>query len=84
MIGRLAGPRKTPDPKSRPITPRTFERLLVALEKVYPGKVRRAVDVMPAAVNKTIDNEEDALETIARVEAHFVLQGIRKKKLKSG
>lgn len=65
---RDPGPRSTPDPKSKPITPETYERLLVALERVYPGKWRRSVDVMPVAVCKTIDNEADALETIRRVE----------------
>lgn len=39
-----------------------------ALERVYPGKWRRAVDVCPVAVNKTIDNEMDALATIAKID----------------
>jgi len=45
------------------------ERLIAALEARYPGRVRRSVDVMPVAVNKTIDNEADALETIRRCES---------------
>jgi hypothetical protein len=61
-------PRTSPRASDPPITSETYERLLAALERVYPGKWRRAVDVCPVAVNKTIDNEEDALETIRRIE----------------
>lgn len=61
-------PRVTPRLKSKPITPETYERLLAALDVVYPGKWRRSVDVCPVAVNKTIDNEADALETILRIQ----------------
>lgn len=60
--------RSTPRLHSKPITPKTYARLLECLESVYPGKWRRAVDVCPVAVNKTIDNEADALETIRRIE----------------
>jgi hypothetical protein len=62
------GLRFTPRTDSQPITSATFERLLQALDSVYPGKWRRAVDVCPVAVNTTIDNEADALETIRRIE----------------
>lgn len=65
---RPSRPRKTPLIGSAPIAPETFDRLLIALESVYPGKWRRAVNVCPVAVNKTIDNERDALETIRRIE----------------
>jgi hypothetical protein len=65
---RPTKPRRTPEIGSRPISAETYERLLAALETVYPGKWRRAVDVCPVAVNKTIDNEADALETIRRIE----------------
>lgn len=57
-----------PDWSTQPMSAETQERLMVALEHHYPGRVRRAVDVMPKAVNKTIDNEADALETIRRCE----------------
>ena len=60
--------RSHPDWKSEPITTETYDALLSALEKAYPGKWRRSVDVCPVAVNKTIDNEADALETIRRIE----------------
>jgi hypothetical protein len=62
-------------PKGEPIKPETFERLLEALERHYPGKVRRAVDVCPVAVNKTIDNEADALETIRRCDLPETVAG---------
>lgn len=59
-------PRTTCDWSSEPIDPTTYDRLIAALEEKYPGKVRRAVCVMPGAVEKVIDNEADALETIRR------------------
>ncbi len=59
--------RVTPDRNSLPIRPETYGLLLAALERVYPGKWRRAVDVCSMAVNKTIDCEADALETIHRI-----------------
>ena len=59
--------RTAPDLKAEPIRAATYARLLVALDLVYPGKWRRAVDVCPVAVNKTIDCEADALETIRRI-----------------
>lgn len=61
--------RTIPDRWPEAISHETYERLLEVLEEVYPGKWRRAVDVCPVAVNKTIDNESDALETIRRIEA---------------
>lgn len=60
--------RDGPDLNSTPIGAETFDRLVAALERVYPGKVRRAVEVCPVAIVKTIDNESDALETIRRIE----------------
>ena len=60
--------RDVPNWDTTPITRETYERLVAALEIVYPGKWRRAVDVCPVAVNKTIDNEADTLETIRRIE----------------
>lgn len=60
--------RTVPDFRSTPITAETYERLLAALERVYHGKWRRAVDVCPVAVTKTIDNEADALATIAKID----------------
>ena len=59
--------RTAPDLKAEPIRAATYARLLVALDLVYPGKWRRAVDVCPVAVNKTIDCEADALKTIRRI-----------------
>lgn len=61
--------RKHPDPRSQPISEATYAKLLRVLERVYPGRWRRAVDVCPVAVNHTIDNQADALETIRRIEA---------------
>lgn len=49
---------------STPMTEATFQRLYAALERVYPGKVWRVVEACPMAV----DNEEDALRTIQRIE----------------
>ena len=49
--------RDVPNLETTPITRETYERLCAVLEIVYPGKWRRAVDVCPVAVNKTIDNE---------------------------
>lgn len=60
--------RDTPNMDDKAIQPRTYQRLLLCLESVYPGKWRRSVDVCPVAVNKTIDNEIDARETIERIE----------------
>jgi hypothetical protein len=59
--------RYSPRTKSEPITARTYDVLLAELERAYPGKWRRAVDVTPVAVCKTVDNEADALETIRRI-----------------
>lgn len=56
------------DYRAAPISEATYVRLLSALDQVYPGKWRRAVDICPAFVSKTIDNEADALETIQRIE----------------
>lgn len=61
------GLRKTHDPASTAITSETFERLMTELGAVYPGKVRRAVILMPAAIEKVIDNEADALATLANI-----------------
>lgn len=63
-----ARPRQHTDPASPPITADTYERLVSALESVYPGRVRRTIEVTPVAITKTIDNETDALETIRRIE----------------
>jgi hypothetical protein len=60
--------RSHPNYKTAPISEETFVELLAALDQVYPGKWRRAVDICPAFVSKTIDNEADALETIQRIE----------------
>lgn len=61
--------RKTKATTSQPITPATYDRLLKLLEARYAGKWWRVVEVCPAAVVKTIDNESDALQTIANLEA---------------
>lgn len=61
--------RYAPARGSEPMSLETQERLIAALEKRYPGKARRAVDVCPVAVNKTIDNEADAQETLRRLAA---------------
>ncbi len=54
--------------KSKPMTAETAQRLYDALESIYPGKVWRVVECCPAAVIKTIDNDADALATLARIE----------------
>ena len=46
----------------------TAKRLYDALERRYPGKVWRVVEVCPVAVVKTIDNEADAQETLRRLD----------------
>ena len=62
--------RTTKSLHSRPMTQETQERLIAALEAQFPGegKVWRVVEVCPVAVVKTIDNEDDALTTIANIE----------------
>lgn len=60
--------RATKSTTSTPMTAATQERLIAALERRYPGKVWRVVEVCPVAVVKTIDNEEDALVTILNIE----------------
>lgn len=60
--------RTTPKIDDPAMKPETYDKLLAALERVYPGKVRRSVDVFSGAMVKTIDNEIDALETIRRIE----------------
>lgn len=70
--------RSGPDFRSTPISAETYERLLAVLERVYPGKWRRAVDVCPVAVNKTIDNEADALATIQKIrERAAAIRGLK-------
>lgn len=44
-----------------------FEQVFEAVEKKYPGRVRRALLVCPVAVEKVIDNEPDARETLRRL-----------------
>lgn len=72
--------RSIPDYSDEPISAETYEKLLACLERKYAGKWRRAVDVCPVAVNKTIDNEEDALETIRRIEASESLRTLEGKR----
>lgn len=49
----------------------TLEKLISLAEKVYPNKWRVCLDICPVSVIKTIDNEEDAQETIKRLEKHL-------------
>jgi len=60
--------RTTKSPRSRPLTLETQERLYAALEAMYPGNVWRVIEVQPVAVITTIDNEDDALRTLANIE----------------
>lgn len=53
---------------SQPMTAETAEKLYAVLEAKYPGKVWRAIEVCPIAVQSTIDNEADAQETLRRLE----------------
>ena len=45
----------------------TFVHLYALLEARYPGRVRRVLEVTPVAVQKTIDNEADAQQTIDNI-----------------
>lgn len=54
--------------QSVPIKPDTFDHLYRLLSEEYPGKVWRVVEVQPAFIVKTIDNEADARATIANIE----------------
>lgn len=47
----------------------TFDRLYAELERQWPGRVRRVIEVCPVAVVKTIDNERDAQQTLANFAA---------------
>lgn len=64
-MGQLRTAKRIDDPE---IKPETAEKLYALLEKRWPGKVWRVIEVCPVAVVKTIDNERDALETIRRLE----------------
>lgn len=69
--------RTAPVQGSEPIKWETARTLMRALSRSYPNAEmapRLAVEVRPVAVNKTIDNEVDAQETIRRcVERHGAL-----------
>jgi hypothetical protein len=61
--------------ESRPMTKETADRLFELLDQRYPNKVWRVIECecqvgmsCPVAVVKTIDNEDDALMTIANFE----------------
>ena len=54
-----------------PMTEKTQNELIWELEAKYgKDKVRRVVLVCPVAVEKVIDNEEDAKTTIANLQKH--------------
>lgn len=53
--------------KDTPLSEETQDKLIQKLvEKYGAAKVRRAILVLPDAVEKIIDNEEDAQETLRR------------------
>ena len=54
--------------KGGKITRPTLDRLLVLLKQKTTHDCHIAVEVMTPTMMKTIDNEEDALETIRRLE----------------
>lgn len=69
-IDSLAGAdvmRHTKEIDSPHMREETAAKLYSALQKKYPGKVWRVIEVCPVAVVKTIDNERDALETLRRL-----------------
>ena len=53
------------------ITIKTMGELIKWVEKAYPNNWRMCLDVCPVAIIKTIDNEEDAKETIKRIKKGF-------------
>ena len=55
--------------KGGAITRPTLDRLLVLLEEKTTHDCHIAVEVMTPTMMKTIDNEDDALETIRRLDA---------------
>ena len=67
--------RDAADWNTKPITADTYAELIARLEERYPGKVRRTVEVCPVAVINTIDNEDDALETIVRLKRRSAKKG---------
>lgn len=64
---RRGSPRNIPDYDRPGITAPQAEQLYALLEERYPGRVRRSIECMPSALNKTIDNYDDAEETIRRL-----------------
>jgi hypothetical protein len=50
------------------ITEPTLAKLLDLLERKTDYKVHVAVEILTKSILKTVDNEEDALETIRRLE----------------
>lgn len=69
---RLTCTRSVWTPGSTPMASETCDQLYAALEARYPRKVRRVLEVPPVAVQKTIDNEVDALETLRRLASSHV------------
>lgn len=59
---------------STPMKVETAERLFTLLNVRYPGHVWRVIEVCPVSVVKTIDNETDALTTIANLERTMAAQ----------
>jgi hypothetical protein len=55
------------------ITRPTLERLLHLLEERTTYEVHLAVEVLTPTMLKTVDNEDDALETIRRLEGAPVI-----------
>ena len=66
MVNKMVNETKTWGKKPN-MKEETLKELARLLEQVYPNKWRYCIDVMPVAVMKTIDNEEDAQETIRKL-----------------
>ena len=61
--------------KSGRITRHTLDRLLALLKDRTTFECHVAVEVLTPTMLKTIDNEEDALETIRRLEGAPLVEG---------
>lgn len=62
--------RTMPRAGDEPMHQATHERLYQLLRERYPfADLRRVIEICPAAVWKTIDNERDAQQTIRNLEA---------------
>lgn len=66
------------DQDSLPIQRETFEILYQELESRYPGKVRRILEIAPVAVTVTIDNEDDARQTLNNIKRKYEIGRVQR------